>query len=398
MPRKIVAPLFILMAFCFVAKAQEEFVPPQAKLITKFPFIQLTGGIIILRAQVDTLRDTLNFVLDTGSGGISLDSTTVEEKGFTVTKSDRTIRGIAGMKTVSFTYGHTLRLPGLKADSLSFHINDYELLTSVYGMKIDGIIGYSFMRRYIIRIDYDNQMLEIYTPGIFKYSRGGYLLKPNFSTLPLPILTVEDGKEIVSRFIFDTGAGLCFLLSKDFIEDSSILKKHKKIYPTQAEGLGGKKLMDVTVLKSVMIGPYKFRRVPAYIFSDDYNVTSYPQMGGLIGNDLLRRFNVILNYPEQSIYLKPNTHYSENFDYSYTGLGIYLIGTEITVVDIIKGSPGDIAGFKKGDVIFAVDNNFSKNIQVFKTLLQNTDARIKVLVLRDNTPVVISLDVKNILR
>lgn len=397
MMRKLFFHLFLLCS-CLAATAQEEFVPPQAKLITKFPFIQLTGGIIIVQAQIDNLTDTLNFVLDTGSGGISLDSATAEEKKFVAIKSNRTIRGIAGMRTVAFTYGHSLKFPGMQTDSLAFHINDYDLLTSVYGMKIDGIIGYSFLRRYIIKIDYDNQVLEIYSPGTFKYPRGGYLMKPTFSTLPQPLLTVEDGIQLINRFIFDTGAGLCFLLSKDFIDDSLLLKKHKKLYPTQAEGLGGKKLMDVTVLKSISIGPYKFRKVPIYIFDDEFNVTSYPEMGGLIGNDLLRRFNVILNYPSQTIHLKPNTHYAEPFDYSYTGLGIYQINNEITVIDIVKGSPGDLAGFKTGDVIFAVDNNFSKNIQVFKNLLQNVNSRIKILVIRDNQPIVLYMDVKNILK
>ena len=59
------------------AFSQEEFVQPQAKLLTKFSFTQLSGGIIILRATIDDNKDSLNFVLDTGSGGISLDSETV---------------------------------------------------------------------------------------------------------------------------------------------------------------------------------------------------------------------------------------------------------------------------------------------------------------------------------
>ena len=389
----------LLLCNCLVLQAQEEFVSPPAKLITKFPFIQLTGGIIIIRATIDTLtKDTLNFVLDTGSGGISLDSTTVEDLKFKKVKTDRTIRGIAGMKVVPFTYGHSLIFPGLKVDSLNFHINDYELLTSVYGVKIDGIIGFSFLRRYIVKIDYDKQEIEVYQPGIFKYPRGGYLIKPNFTTLPLTVFAVEDAREKTNRFIFDTGAGLCFLLSKDFVDDSMLLKKKKKVYSTQAEGLGGKKTMETTVLKSVSIGPYKFRKVPIYIFTDDFNVTSYPQMGGIIGNDLLRRFNVILNYPDQTIHLKPNNKFTDGFDYSYTGLSIYLIDGEVTVIDIIKDSPGEIAGFKSGDIIFAVDNNFTKNIQAFKVALQNTGAKIKVMVIRSGSPKILNLEVKSILR
>lgn len=386
-----------IMLSCY-ALGQEQFVQPSAKLITSFSFIQLTGGIVIIRGQIDDIKDTLNFVLDTGSGGISFDSSTVDDYKWIRTKSDRTVRGIAGMKAVDFTYKHILRLPGLNVENLDFHINDYSLLTSVYGVKIDGIIGYSFLRKFIVRIDYDSQRIEVYEPGLLMYPKGGFLLRPGFNGLPFQALSIRDERQVFGKFIFDTGAGLCFLLSEDFVDDSMFISKKRKILPTQAEGLGGKKLMNVTVVKEITLGPYHFRRVPVYIFADDYNVTSYPFLGGIIGNDLLRRFNLIINYPEQTIHLKPNQHYSDPFDYSYTGLGIYLEDGEIKVIDIIPGSPGDKAGFKKDDVIFAIDNNFTKNIQSLKTLLQNTGSKVKVLVMRDKKPIILNLHIKNIQR
>ena len=388
-----------LLLFCFFSlKAQEEFVAPQSHLLTKFSFTQLSGGIVIVKAQVDDSPDSLNFVFDTGSGGISLDSTTAAALKLSLKMSDKTIRGIAGMRTVEFAYNHTLRLPGLVTEHLDFHINDYDLLTSVYGIKIDGIIGYSFLRRYIVMIDYDKQLIEVFTPGTIKYPRGGYILKPDFSTLAMQHAMIGDEREINGKFIFDTGAGLCFLLSKDFVDDSVFIKKKRKYYATQAEGLGGKKQMQITVIKSVKLGPYKFRKVPIHIFEDDFNVTSYPLLGGLIGNDIMRRFNVILNYPERSIYIRPNSHYAESFDYSYTGLGIYMINGEIRVVDIVKGSPGDKAGFRPDDIIFSVESNFSKNIQVYKNLFQNTLGRVKVIVFRTNNPLVLTMDIKDIRR
>jgi hypothetical protein len=186
------------------------------------------------------------------------------------------------------------------------------------------------------------------------------------------------------------------LLSQDFVEDSTVLRKGRKIYPTQAEGLGGKKVMSLTVLKEVKLGPYKFRSVPVHIFDDEYNVTTYPVLGGIIGNDLLRRFNLIVNYPEQTIHIKPNTHMNESFDYSYTGLGIYQVDGEIKVVDVMEGSPGDKAGFQTGDIIFSIENNYSKNIQVYKNLFQNAIGRIQVVVFRERMPLVLTMNVKDI--
>ena len=302
------------------------------------------------------------------------------------------------MKNVDFTYKHSLILPGLKIDNLDFHINDYEILTSDYGVKIDGIIGFSFLRRYIIKIDYDKLMIEVYSPGSYKYPRGGFLIHPGFNALPYYSARIKDERSVSGKFIFDIGAGLCFLFSQDYVDDSLFLNKKHKIYLTQAEGIGGKKTMNTTVVNEIQFGPYRFKKVPVHIFNDEFNVTSYPFLGGLIGNDLLRRFNLIINYPEQVIHLKPNTHFLETFDYSYTGLGIYLINGDIKIIDIISGSPGDKAGFKKGDTILAIDNNFTRSIQAYKTVLQMPGAKVKVLVLRDNQPILLTLIIKNIMK
>jgi hypothetical protein len=381
-----------------MASGQEEFVPPPAKLLTSIPFKLLTGGIITLKAKLSEFPDSLNFILDTGSGGISLDSTTAERIKIKTELSDRTIRGIAGIRQVRFAYRQKLHLPGLSVDSLNFHINDYDVLTSAYGEKVDGIIGFSFFSRYIVKIDYDSSKIYVYTRGTMKYPRGGFLYKPLLVNIPVVTATVKDKLELSPRLYFDTGAGMCLLLSQDYVDDSALLEPKKKWYATQAEGLGGKAPMKQGVVKMVKVGPYKFRNVPAYVFADDYNVTSYPFLGGLLGNDLLRRFNLILNYEKRDLYLVPNSHFKEPFDYSYTGLGMYLIDGEVKVVDIMPGSPAQEAGFKEGDVIISVSNNFSKNIQTYKNLMQNPGERLKILVYRQEGPTMLSMKVKSVLK
>ncbi len=97
--------------------------------------------------------------------------------------------------------------------------------------------------------------------------------------------------------------------------------------------------MKITTLGELRFGPYRFRKVPAYIFKDEFNVTAYPQLGGLIGNDIFRRFNLIVNYPEREIHLFPNTHYNDAFDYSYTGLGVYSVNGEVVIEDVMEKSP-----------------------------------------------------------
>jgi len=391
--------LFLLLCIlCLVKKSisQEEFVE-QSRLLTRFHFIQFTGGVVLLKCLFGTFPDSLNFILDTGSGGISLDSTRVKELGLKPEPSEKSIRGIAGIRKVSFLYNQKLKLPNLTIDSLNFHVNNYDILTNVYGERIDGIIGYSVISRYIIKLNYDSSIVEFWSKGTMKYPRGGYLLRPFISTLPVQGVRVRDERTINSRFLYDIGAGMNMIFSTDFINDSSLLSKKRKLYAKEAEGLGGKIDMAITVIKEIKLGPYRFRNVPVYIFDDVFNATSYPYLGGLIGNDILRRFNVVMNYDRREIHLLPNSHFNDPFDYSYSGLELYYIEGKVLIGDVAEKSPAEKAGLMEGDEVVAIDKNFSQNLQQYKYTLQNAKGKIKIIFLRGNQLLQVEVKVKSIL-
>ena len=126
--------IYVMMILAFQpmgGNAQELFVEPPSTFIASFSFRMLNGGVILVSAGVNDYADSLNFILDTGSGGISLDSATVADLGIPTTPSEKTIKGIGGIRKVSFLNNATLRLPGLAVENLNFHVNDYEILTSI---------------------------------------------------------------------------------------------------------------------------------------------------------------------------------------------------------------------------------------------------------------------------
>jgi hypothetical protein len=392
---QILLPLLLFAAVC--THAQEQFIEPPARLLTSFRFRQLSGGVILLKAQFAHYEDSLNFILDTGSGGISLDSATVEKFGITPAPSELTILGIAGIRKVSFVYSQKLRLPGLTVDSLNFHVNNYDILTAVYGEKIDGIIGYSVLNRYIFHINYDSLKINVYSNGRIKYPRGGYLFEPVLRTLPVQEARIKDAVATQSRFLFDIGAGLCLMLSKEFVEDSSFLDKKRVLFAKEAEGVGGKVDMHMTVIKEVRIGPYRFRNVPVFIFDDKYNITSYPYLNGILGNDLLRRFNLILNYARREFYMIPNSHYTDGFDYAYSGIELYFIDNKVVLGDVAVGSPAAMAGLREGDVVIGINNVISQNLLQYKQVLQAPGEKIKMIISRSGELMEFSFRVKSIL-
>jgi PDZ domain/Aspartyl protease len=358
---------------------------PPDRHLTSFRFRMLNGGIILVRARVDSFPDSLNFIFDTGCGSLSLDSSTAARFRLQPHTSNLYIRGIGGKIPQRLIDGMSLSVGGLTLDSLTMEVSDYDVLSSVYGEKIDGIIGNTFFARYLVGVDYDSSQIDIYSNGPIHYPRGGYLLKPRLLGLPMLEGNLADARAISSRFYFDTGAGLCLLLSANFTADSAVFRpRRKKPVRTQGAGLGGKTDMELTILKTFSLGPFHFRQVPTYVFDDEYDVTSYPQLCGLIGNDLLRRFNLIINYNRSEIYIRPNGAYSSPFDYSYTGISIALLEGRVVVTDVMPGSPGQRAGLREGDIILMVNGDGQQDVQTYQSLLRTFGPKVKLLVRRTN--------------
>ncbi|MGV3761492.1 aspartyl protease family protein [Parapedobacter sp.] len=380
----IVIPLLTLGA-CMVleSRAQEEFIPPPSRELTTVPFSLAAESVVLVKGILVGNPDTLTFILDTGSSGISLDSTTASALHLVPEESDINIRGIAGIRKAKFLYAKQLQLNGLVVDSLNFHINDYEFLSYVYGTRIDGVIGYSLLSRYILKIDYDDQVITICSQGTIKYPRGGHLLRPFIRTLPVHSARLKDHRKIRSRFLLDIGAGLSLVLSKDFDTDSSVIRKKRRRYPVEAHGVGGKLDMEMTLVKDFRLGPYRFRNVPTMVFEDEFNVTSYPYLGGIIGNQILKRFNLIVNYQRREIHLKPNTLYRQPFEYSYSGMELYYIDGNIVIGSIVKGSPAEAAGLEEGDIVIAIDNNANQNFAQYKKALTSAKKNVHLIIRRD---------------
>ena len=63
MMKRFFITAIVLFLVTSLVKAQEEFIEPPSKLLTRMSFTQLTGGVVIIRATLEDFPDTLNFIL-----------------------------------------------------------------------------------------------------------------------------------------------------------------------------------------------------------------------------------------------------------------------------------------------------------------------------------------------
>lgn len=373
------AILITLLFFAWTVRSQ----PLAPTPLTRIPFLQVTGGVVIVQAQLAPFEDTLQFIFDTGSSGISLDSTTARFLGLKPSYDGLLIRGIAGVREVPQLRNQTLSIGNLKTDSLNFYINDYSVLTSIYGVRIDGVIGYALLSRYIVSLDYEKQSMEWFAPGPYPYPRKGTLLQPQINRLPSNPFVIQELQTKSYPMLIDIGAGLNLLFSERFAKEAGVLDTTRKKWVTSGEGIGGQIELRLTLLRSLRIGPYRFKKIPITIFDDSNNVTNYPHWAGLIGNDLLRRFNLILNYPAGEIHLRPNRFFYDEFDYAYIGMELYLINGLITIGFVASGSPAQLAGLQVGDEIVAVNKIISGKLDTYKAELAHTAKKVSIIYKRN---------------
>jgi S1-C subfamily serine protease len=79
-------------------------------------------------------------------------------------------------------------------------------------------------------------------------------------------------------------------------------------------------------------------------------------------------------------------------------MGVYFVDGKVQIEDVVENSPAEKAGFKTGDVILSVNDNYSNNIQKYKELMQDVGEKLKFLVLRNEERIIIYMKPKSILK
>ena len=111
---------------------------------------------------------------------------------------------------------------------------------------------------------------------------------------------------------------------------------------------------------------------------------------GIIGNPLLSRFDIILDYINGKMYLRPNRTYKKKFNFDLSGLQV-ITSTKskgnFTVYDVFPGTPASEAGIIPGDEILSINGLSAKLFRMeflVSKLQRRPGKRIRLKYLRMN--------------
>lgn len=295
---------FILLLFlntigCFQSakKSLSEKTDTIASPIDTIPFT-LTPYDNISITTILNERDTLDLMFHTAANSVTLIKEAVERISSPNFNQKDTVKSWGGESEARYSLNNTLQIGRLRFDSLTIHENERS------GRLTDGKFGPNFFNDKILEIDFDNSYLLLHTALPQKAT--------NFEQLPLEYtngfmfitgqLEVEK-EQLNNLFLIHTGYSGTLLLDDEFVNSNEIGGHLEVISESELQDAYGNVLKTKkAILPALHFGEAGFSDVPVGFFEGAIG----RQKMSVIGCGLLKRFNVMIDFEEKSIYLKKN--------------------------------------------------------------------------------------------
>jgi hypothetical protein len=361
---------------------------------SKMEFKQINHNIIIPAKVNDS--DTLWFILDTGlNTSLITELTSTDSLSINYARKVR-LNGLGGGESLEAysSINNNIKIGDInfKKQAINVLLQDIFFLSRKAGCKINGIIGSTVFEKYIVDIDYVNNEIEFIKPEFYEYKKRNKTVclplefigrKPYINTW----ITDSYGQRSKVKLLVDTGASLAIWLQ----ENETISKPEKNIYNIIGQGLNGDIHGHIGRINEIEIGKFTLKN-PLVSFPDTSALRLNllrDNRNGSIGGNLLRRFNIVIDYPNKQICFRRNRSFNKPFLYNNSGIDVEtpFPGLKVFIINnVMENSPAHKAGIKQGDQIISINNKDAQELdlqKIYKTLSSTRRKKIRITILRD---------------
>lgn len=410
--------LFLLLIFSLNSFSQSEFkiinnkrkVVIPFKSINNLVFIPVTVNDVPLTFLLDTgVQQTIIFSLDEGEDLKLRNVESIKLKGL-------------GSKDAIDAYSSTKN----KIEIKNFVDENHEIyivlnqefnFSSQVGIPVNGILGYDFFKNHKVEIDYRSKRVIVYSnqdKSILKK-----LKKLNSYDITIEIFKPyiyadikENNQSKSLKFLLDTGNSDALWLFENKHKDVNL--PSKTIDDFLGRGFSGDIFGKRGRIKSFLFGNHLFNE-PITTYPDSISVRSVnfvENRAGSIGGEILSRYTIVFDYPNNKFYSSPNQKIDEEFHFNMSGIEVEHAGLEwvneifesrgsgikifkdqeqeknslqirftlkpvFKVASIRKNSSAEEAGIKKGDRIISVNgiNTHNLTIEKINQLLKSEEGK-----------------------
>lgn len=281
---------------------------PQKRIVAHsdtIPFVLTAYNSIAIKAVLDG-RDTLALHFDIGSFDFRITKEALQRKTHLL---DRQADFLAGKAAANFN-----RLAPLGALRLgTYEFRNPEILattTTAHGM--DGRFGYNLFEGKCVEINYTNNQLVIHTTlpaGLTGYTRFPLTFMQSFVCMEAELKV--QGKRCRGNFLLDTGSDQAMLLDSIWLARQALPEPLQVVrVSTVSDPRGVVYQTKTACVPEINLGPDRLANVPALLLGSR-NPVGFEV--NYLGNDLLKRFDTVLDLQHDVLYLKPNRLFGKGY-------------------------------------------------------------------------------------
>ncbi len=270
--------------------------------VTKIPFTLTESNNISVQVTING-TDKLDLMFHTAVDSISLTRAAVEKIPSLEMNESVEVQSWGGTAQASVSTGNRLQIGNLEWNEQTIFVDELS------GPGTDGKFGPNLFAGKILEINFDHRELVIHTTlpphateTASTYQRLDFSVHQG-AMYVVGELTVGDSK-FTNQFMIHSGFGGTVLLDDEFVSTHELASKLPTISERELKDAFGNVLKTKKVkLSSLGLGRIHFADVPIEMFEGALG----KQKISVLGGDILKRFNLIIDAANQHLYLSPST-------------------------------------------------------------------------------------------
>jgi Aspartyl protease len=278
--------------------------PPDTVLQPDAPSIPFNfeNSHIMFKVRVND-REPIWFLLDTGADENVINTPRLSEFGLK-TYGKTAATGGGGSAEYDYATGATFALPGVELRNQHVAVLDQTGIERALGMPLGGLLGYDFISRFVVEIDYQKKLLTLHDPKTWSYSGSGYAVPVTFDGgIPFTdgMISVATRKDIPAYFVLDFGAAETMTLTSPFVKANDLLNlAQTNASVNRPAGLENQFFSQNNVrghIDRLVLGQLTAESIPLNLSVNVKGAYASPNFSGTIGESIFRRYHVFLTTP-----------------------------------------------------------------------------------------------------
>jgi len=389
-----------LFLMCTLVCAQDDFNLPNNKDYTKINF-KLINNLIVFPVEVNGVE--LSFLLDSGVSKPILFNIINLTDSLLVNNVERIyLRGLGADGEIEALRSRENFLK--VGDAININQDIYVVFdnsinfTPRLGVDVHGIIGYDIFKDFVVEINYRSKFIKLFKHSESKYKNcrkcESFDMILNKNKPYIDAYAEIDTIKTPVKLLIDTGSSDALWLFED--HEKQILPPNEKYFHDfLGKGLSGNIHGKRSRVNSFSLGDFHLENVNV-AYPDSASISharKFEERNGSISGDLLKRFNIVVDYKNLKVTLKKNSNFRKPFFYNKSGIVLEQYGVRVikelgekkyidnygrenrdniivdfsqtfhyslkpsyTIVELREGSPAERAGLEIGDVILSINN------------------------------------------